>query len=75
MLYVYIFSLLNLPHTPPPAHLSMSSQNTELSSLQLSTSYLLYTWQCIYVSVTLLIHPTLPHFVYVKDSFVRSVIF
>ena len=45
----------------PPSHPSRLSQSTEMSSLchraQGTTSYLLYTWQCIYVKDTLSIRP------------------
>ena len=61
-LYVYIYSLPLGPSSPhcciPPPR---SSQSTKLSSLCYKTAphYLFYVWQWIYVSLKLLIRPTL----------------
>ena len=61
--YTYIPSLLSLPCTPPQSHPSKSSQSTKLSFLcfiVVPTSYLFYTWYCIYVSPNLPVCPSLP---------------
>ena len=65
-MYTYILSLWDLtstPHLPPPSHSSGSSQSTKWASCVLQkvlTSYLFYTWWCIYVNLSLPILPTLP---------------
>ena len=52
--YTYIPSLLNLPpHTPIPTHPHRAPSWAPCATQQLPTSYLLYTWQCIYVNLTL----------------------
>ena len=60
-LYVYIHPL---PLGPPQhqSHPSRSSQSTKLSSCTIQhppTSYLSYTWLCIYVNASLPTHPPL----------------
>ena len=57
--YIYLFSLLGLPPNPLSHHRASSWALCAIQ--QLPTSYLFYTWQCIYVNATLAIHPTL-HF-------------
>ena len=62
-MYSYIPSLLNLPCTPPTSHPSRSSQSTKLSFLcfiAVPTSYLFYTWYCVYVNPNLPICPSPP---------------
>ena len=55
--YTYIPSLSSLPPMPI-SHPSRSSQSTQLSSLhQIPTSSPFYTWQCIFINSSLLIHP------------------
>ena len=53
--------LLSLPPTPLLSHPSRSSQSTKSSSLccTAASHQLFYTWECIYVNVTLAIHSTL----------------
>ena len=46
-------------HSPPPPHPSRSSQSTDwapCSIQQLPTSYLFWTWSCIYVNTTISPH-------------------
>ena len=60
--FAYILSFLTLSPSPS-SHSPRSSQSTDLSSLQYTAGshyYLFYTWQCVYVNVTLSICPTLP---------------
>ena len=59
-MYTYIPFLLDL--SPRQSHPSRSPQNTELSP-QCYTAFshqLLYTWQCMYVSLSLPVHPISP---------------
>ena len=50
-------------HSHSPSHPSRSSQNKKLGSLSIEhvpSSYVLYTWQCVYVNPNLSVCPTLP---------------
>ena len=63
-IYMYIYPLpLGPPsHESPPAHLSRSPQNAELSPLGCTAGshYLFYARQCIFISPNLTVHPTPP---------------
>ena len=56
----YIPSLLGLPPTPVGHHRAPGW--APCATQQLPTSFLLYTWYCVYVSATLPIHPILSSF-------------
>ena len=62
-MYTYILSLLNLPPALPPPFTSLGYHRTPSWApgvmQQLPTSHLFYTWQCVYVSATLSVHPVL----------------
>ena len=61
-LQVYTYPLLLEPPSYPLIHPSRSSQSIKLSFLcyaAASTSYLFYTWLCVYVKAALSLHPTL----------------
>ena len=68
--YTYVSSLLSLPPTPLGHHRAPSWALCAMQ--QLPTSYLLYTWWCIYVSPTLSICPTLSFLHCVHKPFSRS---
>ena len=65
-LFIYIYphipSLLHLPPTLPipPSRCSQSTELISRAMQLLPTSYLFYTWQCIYVHTTLSLCPILP---------------
>ena len=57
-MYTYISSLLDLPLTPlSPTHLG---HHRDCPILQVPTSYLFYTWLCIYVNLLLPVHLKAP---------------
>ena len=58
-MYTHILSLLNFHPTPLGHHRALSWAPCTIQ--QVPTSYLFYTWWCIYVNPNLLIHPTLSH--------------
>ena len=60
-MYTYIPSLLDLPLTPPshPLGHHRAPSWAPCAIQHLPTSYLCYTWQCVYISATLSICPTL----------------
>ena len=60
--YTSLPSLLGLPPPPHPPHLGhhRAPSWAPCAIQQVPTSYLFYTWWCIYVNPNLPVHPTLP---------------